>query len=82
MQPPMSASLMREGKAITPFLGRVLHRVEGLVDDDAPLTEEYRTEDVGLLATAGPRNAKRLMQIVKFDPQLQMLFYNILYWYR
>ena len=46
----MTAPLVRQGEARTAFFAQVLFRVKTFVDDDAPLVEEHRSQDVRTLA--------------------------------
>ena len=81
VQTPVSGSLVGQGEAISTFLVGNFFRVEAFIDNDTTLVEGNHAEDVSVLS-AGPSNAERLVQIVELDPQLQMLFDDILYWNR
>jgi hypothetical protein len=77
MQPPMSAALVRQRKAIATFLRRGLLGIETFVDDDAALVEENRTKNVGIETEAGSRHAEQLVHVVELKAELQMLFDNV-----
>jgi hypothetical protein len=70
-------ALMRQRKAKSAFLERVLLRVKALIDYDAMFIEVDRAENVRI-AFGIARNSEHSMGVVELDAELQMLFDDIL----
>jgi hypothetical protein len=77
MKAPVPTALVRQRKAKSAFLERVLLRVKALIDYDAMFIEVDRAENVRI-AFGIARNSEHSMGVVELDAELQMLFDDIL----